>query len=78
MLTFGDMYVNDCKNVFTLSRGLEDENIINVLNEDGNVYADYNYNKYNVRPAMYLDGNTEIISGICCEHGPYQLGVSNE
>lgn len=78
MLTFGDMYVNDCKNVFTLSRGLEDENIINVLNEDGNVYADYNYNKYNVRPAMYLDGNTEIISGIGSEHGPYQLGVSNE
>ena len=78
MLTFADMYVNEYKNIFTLSRGLEDDNIINVINSDGNVYADYNYNKYFVRPAMYLSGEMEIISGIGSEYGPYQLGVLNE
>ena len=78
MLTLGDMFVHEYNNVFTLSRGLEADNFVNVINSDGNVYADYNYNKYNVRPAMYLDGNLLITSGIGTEHGPYQLGEVNE
>ena len=78
MLTLGDMFVHEYNNIFTLSRGLEADNFVNVINSDGNVYADYNYNKYNVRPAMYLDGNLLITSGIGTEHGPYQLGEVNE
>ena len=78
MLTFGDLFVHEYSNIFTLSRGLEASNIINVINSEGYVFADYNYNKYNVRPAMYLDGNLSIESGIGSEHGPYQLGVVNE
>ena len=78
MLTFGDMFVHEYNNIFTLSKGLEANNFINVINEEGHVYSDYNYNKYNVRPAMYLKGDLNIISGIGSEHGPYQLGVGNE
>jgi hypothetical protein len=78
MLTLGDMFVHEYNNVFTLSRGLESSEFVNVINEDGNFYSDYNYNEYNVRPAMYLDGNLSIVSGIGSEHGPYQLGVVNE
>lgn len=78
MLTFADMFVHEYTNIFTLSKGLEANNFVNVINEAGHVYSDYNYNKYNVRPAMYLKGDLNIISGIGSEHGPYQLGVSNE
>ena len=78
MLTLGDLFVHEYNNVFTLSRGLEADNFVNVINSDGNIYSDYNYNKYNVRPAMYLDSNISIISGIGTEHGPYQLGEVNE
>lgn len=78
MLTLGDMFVHEYNNVFTLSRGLESSQFVNVINEEGNFYSDYNYNKYNVRPAMYLDGNLSIVSGIGSEHGPYQLGEVNE
>lgn len=78
MLTLGDLFVHEYNNIFTLSRGLEADNFVNVINSEGNVYSDYNYNKYNVRPAMYLDGNLIITSGIGTEHGPYQLGEVNE
>ncbi len=78
MLTLGDLFVHEYNNIFTLSRGLEADNFVNVINSEGNVYSDYNYNKYNVRPAMYLDGNLLITSGIGTEHGPYQLGEVNE
>ena len=61
-------------NIFTLSRGLESGEFVNVINEDGNIYSDYNYKEYNVRPAMYLDGNLSIVSGIGKEYSPYQLG----
>ena len=78
MLTLGDMFVHEYNNIFTLSRGLESNQFVNVINEDGNFYSDYNYKEYNVRPAMYLDGNLSIVSGIGSEHGPYQLGEVNE
>lgn len=78
MLTFGDLFVHEYNNIFTLSKGLEANNFVNVINSEGNVYSDYNYNKYNVRPAMYLDGDLSIVSGIGSEHGPYQLGEVNE
>lgn len=78
MLTLGDMFVHEYNNIFTLSRGLESSEFVNVINEDGNFYSDYNYKEYNVRPAMYLDGNLSIISGIGSKHGPYQLGEVDE
>ena len=78
MLTLGDLFVHEYSNIFTLSRGLESNQFVNVINEDGNFYSDYNYKEYNVRPAMYLDGNLSIVSGIGSEHGPYQLGEVNE
>ncbi len=78
MLTLGDMFVHEYNNIFTLSRGLESNQFVNVINEEGNFYSDYNYKEYNVRPAMYLDGNLSIVSGIGSEHGPYQLGEVNE
>ena len=78
MLSLGDFYVNDYINTFTLSRGIEGNNIIEVINNDGNIYGDLITSKYNVSPSFYLNGNIEIIGGIGSELGPYELGDVNE
>ena len=78
MLTIGDMYINDVNNVFTLLRGMEASNIINVINEDGNLFADSITSKYGVRPAFYLESDIIIKSGNGTIDSPYILGDSNE
>ena len=78
MLTLGDMFINDVKNVFTLFRGIEDNKIIYVINEDGNFYGDFINSKYEVRPAFYIKGDTLINGGAGTEEEPYELGDSNE
>ncbi len=78
MLTLGDMFVNDVKNVFTLLRGIEDNKIIYVINEDGNFYGDFVSSKYEIRPAFYLKGDTSISGGKGTLEEPFELGVNNE
>ena len=78
MLTLADFYVGDLNNIFTLSRGIEGSNIINVINKDGNIFADTTSSKYNVRVSFYLDSNINIESGSGNTTSPYVLGVKNE
>ena len=78
MLTIGDMYVNEVSNVFTTLRGMEASNIINVINESGNLYADQISSKYNVRAAFYLKSDLKIKSGSGTMDSPYELGVNDE
>lgn len=78
MLTIGDMFINETTNTFTILRGIEADDIINVLNENGNLYADRISSKYNVRPAFYLKYNLEITKGKGTMDSPYELGVKNE
>ena len=77
MLTLADFYVQDEKNVFTLLRGMEASNIINVINKDGNIFGDTTSNKYNVRPAFYLKGDLVITKGKGTLDEPYELGVND-
>ena len=77
LLTIGDMFVNETTNTFTLLRGMEAPNIINVINENGNIFADTISAKYNVRPAFYIKSDLEIINGKGTEEIPYELGVKN-
>lgn len=78
MLTIGDMYINEVTNTWTMLRGMEASNIINIINETGNLFADKISNKYNVRPAFYLKADLEIKSGSGTIDSPYELGDSNE
>ena len=78
MLTLGDMFISDTKNVLTMNRGIESSMIINVINKDGNVFGDLIASKYEVRPTMYLKGDISIVSGDGSIDSPYELGVSNE
>lgn len=78
MLTLGDMFISDTKNVLTMNRGIESNMIINVINKDGNVFGDLIASKYEVRPTMYLKGNINIVSGDGSIDSPYELGVNNE
>lgn len=78
LLTLGDLFINDVNNVFTMSSGIEDNNIINVINSNGKVYGDLITNKYNVRPSFYLKDDISVVSGIGTLQGPYELGGLNE
>ncbi len=78
MLTIGDMFINETTNTFTLLRGMEDVDIINVINENGGIFADTIEAKYNVRPAFYIKSSLEILSGKGTLNSPYELGVKNE
>lgn len=78
MLTLGDMFISDTKNVLTMNRGIESSMIINVINKDGNVFGDLIASKYGVRPTMYLKGDIDIVSGDGSIDSPYELGVDNE
>ena len=78
MLSLGDMFVGDINNVFTLSRGIESDQIINVINKEGNFYGDFITSKYNVRPALYLNNELKITGGNGTFDAPYELGVSDE
>lgn len=78
MLTLGDMFINDTKNILTMNRGIESNMIINVINKDGNVFGDLIASKYAVRPVMYLKGDINIVSGNGTIESPYELGVNNE
>ncbi len=77
MLTVGDFFIEGVNNVFTLLRGIEAENIIDVLNKDGNLYGDVISSKYNVRPALYLNAEAVILSGDGSEDSPYEIGVND-
>ena len=78
MLTLGDLFVGDVNNVFTLSRGIQDDTIINIINDNGNVYGDFINNYHYVRPSFYLSKNISITSGIGTIDGPYELGDIDE
>ena len=78
MLSLGDMFVGDVNNVLTLSRGIESDQIINVINKEGNFYGDFITSKYNVRPALYLNKELKITGGSGTFDAPYELGVSDE
>lgn len=78
MLSLGDMFVGDVNNVLTLSRGIESDQIINVINKEGNFYGDFITSKYNVRPALYLNKDLKITGGSGTLDAPYELGVSDE
>ena len=78
MLSLGDMFVGDINNVLTLSRGIESDQIINVINKEGNFYGDFITSKYNVRPALYLNNELNITGGNGTFDAPYELGVNDE
>ena len=77
MLTMGEMFVNEIFDTFTILRGMEDTSIIYVINENGNFFGDSITSKYCIRPAFYLKGDLEIISGEGTEDSPFELGVNN-
>ncbi len=70
--------VGDINNVLTLSRGIESDQIINVINKEGNFYGDFITSKYNLRPALYLNNELKITGGNGTFDAPYELGVSDE
>lgn len=74
MLNISDNYIGDVKNVFTLTRGIESDLIINVIKDNGTIYGDNITSKYNLRIAFNLKNNIKINNGIGTLDNPYVLG----
>ena len=77
MLSLGDMYINDVKNVFLLSKGIGDNKAIDVISTEGNFYGDLVTSTYNLRPCLYLNSSLDILSGDGSEKSPFVLGENN-
>lgn len=78
ILGLSDLFINEVNNVFTITRGIESDDVILVLNKDGNIYSDLVTSSYNVRPVFNFKKNIEIKSGKGTVDSPYVLGELNE
>lgn len=78
MLTMGDMFINETYNVLTTFRGIEAEDIVYVINENGYYFGDTLNSKYNVKPALYLKDDVEIESGKGSKEKPFIFKVAQE
>ena len=78
MMTLTDMFIGEYNDILTLSRGIESNQIINIINKDGNFYGDLITNKHNVRPVFYLNKELKITGGSGTVDAPYELGESDE
>ena len=74
MLNISDNFIGDVKNVFTLTRGIESDLIINVIKENGTVFGDNISSKYNVRIAFNLKNDLKIKNGTGTLNNPFVLG----
>ena len=74
MLNISDNFIGDVKNVFTLTRGIESDLIINVIKENGTVFGDNISSKYNVRIAFNLKNDLKIKNGTGTLNNPFILG----
>ena len=77
MPSLGDMYIEEIKNIFLLSKGIGDNKMIDVISPEGSFFGDLVTSTYNIRPCLYLNSNLDIISGDGSEKSPFVLGVNN-
>ena len=78
MVTLGDFFIEGVNNVLTILRSYDNNSLINVINKSGGLYANTISSKYNVRPVLYLKGDTSILSGDGSEDDPYEIGEKDE
>ncbi len=69
----GDMYLNTVYDVFTSTGAFEDSRLIFTVNSAGGLFADYVSNEHMLRPAVYVNINTPVISGSGTQQDPFVL-----
>ena len=78
MLTLGDFFIEGVNNVLTILRSYDNPNLIYVINKSGGLYGDTINAKYNVRPVLFLKGDTAIVSGDGSIDDPFEIGDKDE
>ncbi len=78
MLGLSELFVGEGVNTLTITRGIESNIVIDVINKSGSVFGDLVSSLYNVRPSFCLNGDIEISSGNGKTDNPYILGELNE
>lgn len=72
LLTVGDIYLNNNKDMYLLSTIVEG-NTIPVLKKNSTIYYDFKTYESEIRPVIYLDNSLEIVNGIGNENYPFEL-----
>jgi len=75
LLKVGDLYVNEYSNTFILTRPYGASNLIYSINDKGNYFINFTTSKLKVRPALYLKGDLNVLSGDGSKDNPYEIGV---
>ncbi len=70
LLNVGEPYVTDLVSM-TLTK--DDDSMIYVTQENGTLYANSVTSEMNIRPAMYITNNIQIISGSGTQNDPYLI-----
>ncbi len=78
LLGLSDFYVNELKDTFTLTRGIESTDVISVVTKNGTVFNDSISSEHNVRSAIQMSSKLKIVSGDGSSKNPFVLGGNNE
>lgn len=74
LLSLAEPFVYDLGNIFTISRNVDNELSIFIINEDKLLFEDAIYNSHYVRPAVYVTKDATIIGGNGTYLSPYTIG----
>ena len=79
LLSLAEPFIYDSGNIFTISRNIDNELSIFVINEDNLLFEDAITNLHYVRPSVYIKNNVAITGGAGTYLSPYTIGSdSNE
>lgn len=78
MLSLGELYVQDFKGIWTLTKGIESDQVMEVITSDANIYSDVVTSEYNIRAAFNLDNKLKITGGSGTLESPFELGGYDE
>ena len=73
LLNMNDISLRDYKNTLTLTPSDSSSYVIYTISSDGQVYVDSSAKVKGVRPVLYLDSNTGILSGNGSKDEPYEM-----
>ena len=74
LLSIAEPFIYDVGNTFTISRNIDNELSIFVINEDKMLFEDVISTKMSVRPAVYVNYDANVISGTGTYLDPYKVG----
>lgn len=74
LLSMAEPFVYDAGNIFTITKNINNELSIFIINEDKLLFEDAISSTHYVRPALYIDNNAKLNDGDGSYLNPYTIG----